>query len=114
MKSVHLELLVFAVLAGGLTIRVLVHFNASIGLCIVSSLMVFAIVLFSLEKRYGHDLDAFLHFFAKIPLHWSLTLCVGIYLYSFAIILRLPIWAVILVVGIAISTCCYWVQKKIR
>jgi hypothetical protein len=112
--KVNLELLVFAVLAGSLTTRLLVTFNASIVLCVISSLMVFAIVLFLLEKRYEHDLDAFLRLFAKIPLHWSLTLCVGIYSYSLAIILQLPIWAIILVVGIAISSCWYWVQKKIQ
>jgi flagellar biosynthesis protein FlhB len=112
--KIHLELLVFAVLAGGLTTRLLLDFNASIALCIVSSLMVFAIVLFLLEKRYGHELDAFLRLFAKIPSHWSLTLCVEIYSYSFAMILQLPIWAVILVVGLASSSSWYWVQKRFR
>ena len=112
MKWVHLELLVFAVLAGGLTTRVLNHFNASIGLCIVSSLMVFAIVLFVLERRYGHGLDAFVRLFAKIPLVWSLTLCAGVYSYSLAMILQLPSWAVILLVGFVIALCWRLVQRK--
>jgi hypothetical protein len=112
MKWVHLELLVFAVLAGGLTTRLLVTFNASIVLCIVSSLMVFAIVLFALEKRYGHDLEAFLQMFAKIPLVWSLTLCAGVFSSSFAMILQLPIWAVILFVGLIVVLCWRLVQRK--
>ena len=112
--NIHLELLVIAVLAGSLTTRLLVHFNASIALCIVSSLMVFAIVLFLLQKRYGHNLDAFLQLFAKIPLVWSLTLCAGVYSYSFAMLLQLPIGAVILCVGLIVAL--YWrlVQRKFR
>ncbi len=112
MKLVHLELLVFAVLAGSLTTRFLVHFNASIGLCVVSSLMVFAIVLFLLEKRYRHDLDAFLRLFTKIPLVWSLTLCTGVYSYSLAMILQLPSWAVILFVGLMVTLCWRLIQRK--
>ncbi len=112
MKWVHLELLVLAVLAGGLTTRFLVTFNASIWLCIVSSLMVFAIVLFLLEKRYGHNLDGFLQLFAKISLVWSVTLCVGVYSYSLAMILQLPSWAVILFVGFAVTLCWGLVQRK--
>ena len=112
MKSVHLELLLLAVLAGSLTTRLLLHFNASIALCIVSSLTVFAIVLFLLEKRYGHNLDAFLQLFTKIPLVWSLTLCTGVYSYSLAMILQLPSWAVILLVGFVIALCWRLVQRK--
>ena len=105
MKRVHLELLVLAVLAGGLTIRLLLTFNASIELCIFSSLTVFAIILFLLEKRYGHDLDAFLQLFANIPLVWSLTLCAGVFSYSLAMIMQLPSWAVILFVGLMVTLC---------
>lgn len=112
--KIHLELLVFAALAGGLITRLLSDFNASITLCIVLSLMVFAIVLFLLERRYGHNLDAFLQLFAKIPLVWSLTLCAGVYSYSFAVILQLPIWAVILFVGFVIALCWRLVQRKFR
>ena len=112
MKWVHLELLVLAVLAGGLTTRLLVTFNASIALCLVSSLTVFAIVLFLLEKRYGHNLDGFLQLFAKIPLVWTLTLCAGIYSYSLAMMLQLPSWAVILFVGFVIALCWRLVQRK--
>ena len=112
MKWIHLELLVLAVLAGGLTTRLLNHLNASIALCIVSSLMVFAIVLFLLEKHYGHGLDAFLQLFATIPLVWSLTLCAGVYSYSLAVILQLPSWAVILFVGFVIALCWGLVQRK--
>ncbi len=112
MKWIHLELLVLAILAGGLTTRLLVTVNASITLCIVSSLMVFAIVLFALEKRYGHNLDGFLQLSAKIPLVWSLTLCAGIYSYSLAMILHLPSWAVILFVGFVIALCWRLVQRK--
>ncbi|MEY4530582.1 MAG: hypothetical protein RLZZ156_1303 [Deinococcota bacterium] len=112
--KIHLELLVFAVLAGGLTTRLLVTVNASVALCIISSLTVFAIVFILLEKRFEHDLDAFLRLFAKIPLHWSLTLCAGVYSYSFAVVLQLPIWAVNLVVGLAVSSCWYWVENKIQ
>ncbi len=112
MKRVHLELLVFAVLAGGLTTRLLVTVNASIGLCLVSSLMVFAIILFLLEKHYGHNLDAFLQLFAKIPLVWSLTFCAGVYSYSLAVILQLPSWAVILFAGLMVTLCWRLVQRK--
>ncbi len=111
MKWIHLELLVFAVLAGGLTTRLLVTVNASIALCLVSSLMVFAIVLFLLEKRYGHDLDGFLQLFA-IPLVWSLTLCAGVYSYSLAMMLQLPSWAVIMFVGFVIALCWSLIQRK--
>ena len=112
--NIHLELLVIAVLAGSLTTRLLVHFNASIALCIVSSLMVFAIVLFLLQKRYGHNLDAFLQLFAKIPLVWSLTLCAGVFSYSFARLLQLPSWAVILCVGLIVALYWRFVQRKFR
>ena len=112
MKRVHLELVILAVLAGSLTARLHTNFNASISLCIVSSLTVFAIVLFLLEKRYGHDLDGFLQLFAKIPLVWSLSLCAGVYSYSLAMILQLPSWALILFIGFVIALCWRLVQRK--
>ena len=112
--KIHLELLVFAALAGSLTTPLLLNFNASIALCIASSLMVFAVVFFLLEKRYGHDIDAFLKLFSKIPLVGSLTLCTGVYSYSFAVILQLPSWAVILSVGLLVALCWRLVQRKFR
>ncbi len=110
--KVHLDLLVFAALTGGLTTRLLVAVNASLTLCIVSSLMVFAAALFLLEKRYGHDLDAFLQLFTKIPLIWSLTICAGVYSYSFAMLLHLPSWAVILFVGFVVTLFWRLIQRN--
>jgi hypothetical protein len=110
--KIHLELLVLAVLAGSLTNQVLLQFNTPVLVSIVSSLMVFGVGLFLLEKRFGHNLDGFYQLFSRIPLAWVLTLCTGVYSYSFAVILQLPIWAIILVVGTAASTCWYWTQKK--
>jgi hypothetical protein len=112
--KIHLELLVFAVLAGGLTSSILVSFNASVTLSIVSSLMAFTIALFLLERRYGHDIHAFLQLFAKIPLVWSLTLCAGVYSYCFAMILQLPSWAMILVVGFVTALCWRLVKRNFR
>jgi hypothetical protein len=112
--TIHLEMLVFAALAGSLTTRLLLEINASVLFCVVLGLLVFGIVLFLLEKRFGYDLDGFYKLFSRIPLAWALTFCVGVYTYSFMVILQVPIWAVILVVGLVGSSCWYWVQKKVK